>query len=76
MEITLELFGKYLGTYQGQIGGGWGLLLVKAVKTRELKLFVMVWVEPAESPLSLFLFVCFDKHLTEFGQRLSFGFWK
>ena len=31
-----------------------------------IKLFVMVWVETAECPLSLFLFVCFDKHLTEF----------
>ena len=41
-----------------------------------IKLFVMVWVETAKCPLSLFLFVCFDKHLTEFGQRLSFCFWK
>ena len=76
MEITLELFGKYLGTYQRQVGGGWGLLLVHVGRTRELKLFVVVWVETAKCPLSLFLFVCFDKHLTEFGQRLSFCFWK
>ena len=40
-----------------------------------IKLFVMVWVETAECPLSLLLFVFFDKHLTEFGQRLFFSFW-
>ena len=78
MEITLELFGKCLGTYQRQVGGGWGLLLVQVGRTLNIfiKLFEMVWVESAECPLSLFLFVCFDKHLTEFGQRLSFCFWK
>ena len=62
-----QLLGDISGTSWWRMGTTVGQCRKKTGATQGLeisiKVFVMVWVETAECPLSLFLFVCFNKHL-------------